>query len=51
LTRPLLTRTAAAQHTVDVAFGHALEPAQQEIVDALRLAFLADFQQSGASVA
>jgi hypothetical protein len=28
-----------------VTFGHALQVAQQEIVDALRRGFLADFQQ------
>jgi hypothetical protein len=35
---------AAAQHPVHVALWHAFEPAQQEIVDALRDAFLPDFE-------
>jgi len=35
----------AAQHPVNVALRHALQLAQQEVVDALGLAFLADFQR------
>ena len=42
---------AAAQHAVDVAFGHALQVAQQEVVDALRRAFFPDFQRRRPSLA
>ena len=36
---------AAADHPVDMAFRHALEVAQQEVVEALRLAFLPTHSQ------
>jgi hypothetical protein len=42
---------AAAQDPVDMAFRHALETAQQEIVDALRRRFFADFQGGRPSLA
>ncbi len=42
---------AAAQHPVDVALGHPFQAPQQEVVDALRGAFLADLQQSRPSLA
>ena len=41
---------AAAQHPVDVAFRHAFQLAQEEVVDALGLAFFADFQPHWPSV-
>jgi len=41
----------ASQHPIDVAFRHALQPPQQEIIDSLRSGFLADFEYRGASLA
>jgi hypothetical protein len=34
---------AAAKHAIDMAFRHAAQRAQQEVVDPLGRAFLADF--------
>src|SRR5262245_8180167 len=35
---------AAAQDAIDVAFGYALQLAQQEVIDALRIAFFPDHE-------
>ena len=41
---------SAPEHPIHVTLRHALEPAQQEIVDALSLGFLADFEYRRASL-
>jgi hypothetical protein len=40
----------ASEHPIYVALRDAFQPAQQEIIDALALGFLADFEYRGASL-